>query len=437
MPGARAERALATAGLALALTGCASLPDAPEVDAPTATHEPTGIAAPMLSPTIDAPLRTHYVDVFARIRAGYGLDPVVHEHVDDQLDWLRSHPRYLERAGERAAPWLHHVVSELDRHGLPLELALLPIVESGFDPRARSHRGAAGLWQFVRGTGAAYGLDRDWWHDERSDPLEATRAAIEHLTKLHQRFDEDWLLALAAYNSGSGTVARARRRAGPDAGFFDLSLPRETRAYVPRLLAISRIVAEPTRYGVTLPALADAPAFAVVETGGQLDLGRAAELAGIDERTVRRLNPQLARFATHPEGPHRLLVPVEAEQRLRDAVAELDPTERLRWHRHQIRPGDTLSEIAQRYGIATAALRRANGIRGSRIRAGDALMVPLPTSTAARTVTYEVRRGDSYWRIADRFGVAMDDLLSWNALDTSTVLRPGQRLELRVPTTGR
>ncbi|MDZ7825721.1 MAG: transglycosylase SLT domain-containing protein [Gammaproteobacteria bacterium] len=282
-----------------------------------------------------------------------------------QLRWYASHQAYLDRVVERGRPYLHHIVAEIERRGLPMELALLPIVESAFDPFAYSHGRAAGLWQFIPGTGRMYALDQDWWHDERRDVLESTRAALDHLEDLHRTFDGDWLLALAAYNSGSGNVRRALRRnraADRPTDFFALDLPRETEAYVPKLMAIATLVADPQAHGTTLPAVADKPGFRVVETGGQVDLARAAELAGISGRELYRLNPALNRWATHPEGPHRLLVPPENASALAAGLATLAPEDRITWKRHRIRPGETLSTIAVAHHTSIDTLRRANRI---------------------------------------------------------------------------
>src|SRR5262245_45061782 len=207
---------------------------------------------------------------------------------------------------------------------MPSELALLPVVESAFDPFAESPRFASGLWQFIPSTGRSYGLDQDWWYDGRRDVIEATRAALDHLQALHEEFAGDWLLALAAYNTGAPNVKRAMersRRKGHPTDFFHLDLLPETRAYVPKLLAIARLVAEPAAFGVELPAIPDAPYFSRVEIDAQIDLGLAADRAGISREELRALNPAFRRFATAPDGPHHVLVPVPARERFERALA--------------------------------------------------------------------------------------------------------------------
>lgn len=410
------------------------------------------VAPPAIAPTVEIRTPPPPPDLWDRLRAGYALPVREHARIDAQFRWYASHPDYMRRVAHRAERYLHHIVTEIERRGLPMELALLPIVESAFDPWAYSHGRAAGLWQFIPGTGRMYALDQDWWHDERRDILESTRAALDHLEDLHRSFDGDWLLALAAYNSGSGNVRRALRRnraRGAPTDFFSLDLPRETEAYVPKLLAVSALVAAPAKHELTLPSLPDTPYFTVVDIGGQLDLARAATLAGIDDQVLYDLNPALNRWATHPEGPHRLLVPTDAADALRRGLETLPPEQRVAWQRHRIRPGESLSTIARRYAVDVSALQQANRLRGSRIRAGDALLIP--TAAAAedryamsagqrqeardahyaegRTETrHRVRSGESFWTIARRYDVPMRSLARWNGLAVRDLLQPGQEL---------
>mgnify|MGYP005848504629 CR=1 FL=1 len=448
--------------LACALcAGCAApgMPStAPDPDTRTATSSPAveTVKVPRIEPIrtrVEPQESAPEPDLWDRLRGGYALPVIDDPRVSSQLRWYASHQAYLDRVVERGRPYLHHIVAEIERRGLPMELALLPIVESAFDPFGYSHGRAAGLWQFIPSTGRMYALDQDWWHDERRDVLESTRAALDYLEDLHRTFDGDWLLALAAYNSGPGNVRHALRRnrnADRPTDFFALDLPRETEAYVPRLLAIATLVADPAAHGTTLPGVADEPGFHVVETGGQVDLARAAELAGISGRDLYRLNPALNRWATHPEGPHRLLVPPGKAPALAEGLATLAPEDRITWKRHRIRPGETLSTIAVAHNSSTDTLRRANRINGSTIRAGDALLIPVASAEAqahalsseqrrqrrddrnaegrGEPVRYRVRRGDSFWSVARRHGVDMHRLASWNGMAIRDPLRTGQEL---------
>jgi membrane-bound lytic murein transglycosylase D len=451
----RAWPALLAGGLLSACTTTAPVPPA-LVAATTADAVPVPTlerAPPAIAPRVELATPPAPPDLWDRLRAGYALPERRHARIDAQFRWYARHPDYLDRVSDRASRYLFHIVEEIERRGLPMELALLPIVESAFDPFAYSHGRAAGLWQFIPGTGRMYALDLDWWHDERRDVLESTRAALDHLEDLHRTFDGDWLLALAAYNSGSGNVRRALRRnraRGASEDFFDLDLPRETEAYVPKLLAIARLVRDPAAHDVALPTIPDAPYFAVVDTGGQVDLARAAALAELDGEVLYRLNPGLNRWATHPEGPHRLLVPLGHEDALREGLAELPEAERVAWRRHTIRPGENLSTIAARYDTEVSALQQANRLRGTRIRAGDALLIPTAAAAAERYALsedqrqarrdahyeaqgrteqrYRVRPGDSFWTIARRHDVGVEALARWNGLATRDLLQPGQEL---------
>ncbi|HSG89130.1 MAG TPA: LysM peptidoglycan-binding domain-containing protein, partial [Pseudomonadales bacterium] len=412
----------------------------------------TTVEVPAIAPTVVWTAAPVEQDLWARLRQGYGLPDPGHDRVAGELRWFARHPDYMGRVANRAERYLFHVVTEIEARGLPTELALLPIVESAYDPWAYSHGRAAGLWQFIPGTGRMYALDQDWWHDERRDVLESTRAALDHLEDLHRMFDGDWLLALAAYNSGSGNVRRALRRnreAGLPLDFFSLDLPRETEAYVPKLLAISALVGDPEAYGLTMAPMPDEPYFEVVDIGTQLDLARAATLAGVEGEELYLLNPGLNRWATHPEGPHRLLVPVGHGDDLRDGIAGLAADQRVTWERHRIRPGETLSTIAARYGTDVATLQHANRLRGSAIRAGNALLIPTasaPAETYAmsttqrqasrdarngedrRAIHHAVAPGESFWTIARRHGVDMHRLASWNGMAVRDPLPTGKDL---------
>ena len=403
-------------------------------------------AAPEAPEEVQAP-----IDLLARIRSGLTLAIGTRQRTDAQRNWYLRHPDYLDRVFRRSEPYLHHIVTEIEARGMPLELALLPIVESAFDPFAYSHGRAAGLWQIIPGTGRRFGLDQNWWYDGRRDVIESTRAALDYLEFLAARYDGDYELAVAAYNSGEGTVDRAIRRnrsRGKPTDFWSLSLPRETRSYVPKLLALADILARSHEFGLELPMIADEPRITRVETGGQIDLALAAELAGIELDTLYRLNPGFNQWATAPTGPHRLTVPVHRAEAFAAALSGLAPGERMRWQRHQVASGETLSEIAESYGVTVATLRSANNLRGTTIRAGGHLLVPTASaprdsyalSAAERLsrqqnrqrsgtrIEVEVAAGDSLWSIARRYGVSTRSLASWNGMAPRDTLSVGRTL---------
>jgi membrane-bound lytic murein transglycosylase D len=369
--------------------------------------------------------------------------------MDLALQRYADHPQQVERILTRAGHFLPFIAREVSQRGMPAEIALLPAVESGYWPFAYSPSGAAGLWQFMPATGARYGLQGNWWMDTRRDPIQSTRAALDFLGDLNTRFDGDWLLALAAYNCGPGRVARAlekNRRQGLPLDYWHLDLPRETDHYVPRLLAFARIVADPASFGVRLPEIDADAQLVVADTGGQLDLRAAARLADMDIEQLLLLNAAFNRGSTPPDGPHQLILPADRSEGFQRALAQLPEEQRIRWRRHRVRSGETLSHIAVQHGVKVADLRVANELDGSLIRAGQDLVVPLsnaplgPQQRIAAAghnrsrIKYRVRRGDSLYKIASRFNVKITDLQRWNSLD-GTLIRPGQRLSLVIDPT--
>ena len=388
----------------------------------------------------------------AQLRDSFQLDHLVeHPSVARQIAALAAqdangnHLAHLDDPGGARLDYLRYVCAQVRARGLPGELCLVPIVESGLDPHAFSPQGAGGLWQFVPGTARQFGLKVDWWADERRDPVSATAAALDYLEVLHARFG-DWLLALAAYNCGEGRMERALRRVEPT-GFFDIDVPFETRNHVAKLLAFAAIFATPAHFGVELPVGEDASAdvdFAVVGTGGQIDLSLAASTMGKSVEYLYQRNPALKRWATHPRGPHRLIVDAADKQAAIDAFEGLRGTERLRWQPVRVEANDTLGHLALRFGTDVATLRQMNGLPSTLIRTGDELLVPVQgimrrpgadiftparTSSAAYSpFVYVVRAGDSIWRIARRLGVTRKALMQANGIGARDILRIGQRL---------
>ena len=370
----------------------------------------------------------------------YQLREIQHPAIDREVQLFLARGDSLVRQLRKGEPYLYYILQEVKRRGMPGEIALLPGVESGFRPTAYSRHGAAGLWQFMPATGRYFGLKQDWWYDARRDPVASTDAALGYLQKLHKRFDGDWLLAIAAYNAGGGTVARAMRKnleRDKPVDFWSLDLPAETRQYVPRLLALARIIDHPRQYGLALPPIDNDPRFVKVEIGEQIDLKVAARLAGMTPEELLQLNAGFNRWATHPEGPHYLLLPADKAEGFTEKLATLPEDQRMRWTRYLIKPGDNLGRIARRHGITVKALMQANHLKSHRIRAGAHLMIPLsagstvaalgPTPNAKQRVHYQVRKGDSLYAIARQFGVKITDLKKWNRL-ASDRLHPGQKL---------
>ncbi|MEX0738434.1 MAG: LysM peptidoglycan-binding domain-containing protein [Pseudohongiella sp.] len=399
-------------------------------------------------------LPSHADTVWYRVSNGLQFALEHHnEQIEEEIQWFRDNPRYIAEVTERATPFIYQIVQEVERRGLPLELALLPVIESAFNPMARSSQSAAGLWQFMAPTARSLGLKRDWWYDGRHDPVASTSAALDYLELLYAQFDENWLLALAAYNAGQGNVQRAIRRnqqSGQDTDFWSLPLPGETRRHVPRLLGLAHVMADPDVFGLTLSPIPDLPYLAAYDVGSQIDLGLVAQLAELDSELVYQFNPGYLQWATHPDGPHTVWLPVDSLPVFEQNLAALGDS-RITWDRYVIQPGDTLGGIASRFGTQVSALQQTNDIVGSRIVAGDSLLIPrayragepLPSPSVVLAAAnsqpvpagqYTVRSGDSLWKIANRYRLTVAELARWNNIETDSVLRLGQRLRLEPDT---
>ena len=457
-PTPEADPAVASASASLPAADPAAPVDA---SGPTEAKALEQQPAPAPGPTQVAGLDpAQYGDLFDRIRAGFRLeDASERAAVDQQLRWYVSNPDYLQRAFGRADLYLYYIVTELERRGMPLELALLPVVESAFEPYAYSRARASGLWQFIPGTGSKYGLKQDWWYDGRRDIVESTRAALDYLQSLHDEFNGDWLLAIAAYNCGEALVERAvdmNRGAGRPVDFWDLWLPRETKAYVPKLLAMKRLVLDPEAFGLAFSPIPNQPYFARVSTQGQVNLRIAAEIAGISPEDLYELNPAFHRWATDPAGPHFVLVPVEAADVFAENITQLSADQRLGVAHYSVHRGDSLASVALKFHTSVVVLRELNDLPVGGITVGDDLRVPgamtdLPAKVVlaaarvdgrvrfrgGRAHVQVVRRGDSLWTIARRTGMNVNTLAVLNGLQPDDPLRAGQRIRLSTDSGGR
>ena len=403
-------------------------------------------------PTLQMP-----TDLWQVIRDGMTLDHHVDSsRVKSELNWYIRHPDYLNRVATRATRYMFSIVSEIKRRNLPMELALLPVVESAFDPFAYSHGRASGLWQFIPSTAKLYGLKIDYWYDGRRDVVAATDAALKYLAASHKSLNNDWLLALAAYNTGEGNVRHAMARNlrnNKPVDFFSLGLFRETSAYVPRLLAISALIARPDKYGITLKTIANEAYFETAEIGSQIDLSKAAALAEISTEELYLLNPAFNKWSTHPRGPHRLLVPINKAAVFRQNLSQLPASERIGWQHHLVVSGDNLGALALKYQTTIKAIQQINELKGSLIVVGDSLIMPVAAKSAdhyqlsesqrlkytqayakqklgVQAQKYRVRPGDSLWRIGKKFGVSTRSLAKWNGMAPTDLLRSGKQLTI-------
>ncbi len=401
----------------------------------------------------DVELQDRQIDnnIWLRIAEGLTIDVPQIRRVTTQRDWYAKHQSYLNRVADRAEPFLYFIVEEIDKRNMPMELALLPIVESAFDPFAYSHGRASGMWQFIPGTGKRFKLEQNWWYDGRRDVYASTFAALDYLEYLHKLFNGDWLHALAAYNSGEGNVRRAIRnnkKRNKPTDFWNLRLPKETKAYVPKLLALADLLKRDDEFALNWKPIANQPAIAKVDIGSQLDLALAADMAGMSIEEIYRYNPGFNRWSTAPKGPHYLILPLQKVAQFELALAATTPDERVRWLRYTIRNGDTLSTIAAKHNTTVATLRSVNRISGTGIRAGKTLLIPTSsqsensyilsadrrlaskqnTQRSGTKQTYVVKPGDSFWEISRRYGVHHRTLAKWNGMAPTDPLKVGTKL---------
>jgi membrane-bound lytic murein transglycosylase D len=401
------------------------------------------------------------IDLWQRIRRGFAMADLQTRAAQSSTRWYAAQPDYIGRMAGRANLYLFHIVEEIERRGMPTELALLPFVESAMQPEAESHAKAAGLWQFIPSTGRLYQLEQNLWRDERRDVLESTRAALDYLQKLHDDFG-DWHLALAAYNCGEGCVgraverARARKRA---TDYTSLPLPRETKGYVPKLQAIKNIVRDPAAYGIELPAIRNEPYFAVLRKTRDIDVDTAARLAEMPADEFRALNPSFNRplipaFSGTDAGQANLLLPADRAETFLANLAAYEATGQplASWTTYTVGRAETVDDIAARVGVSADHLREANRIPSRhRLAAGSTILIPrdetmvddvapeqldaalslLPERPRQRLITYRVRRGDTLTSVARRYRSSADEIAELNRL-RNRKLFVGQRLNIAV-----
>jgi len=414
-----------------------------------ADESPAATVAPSETPVAAA--IPEYPNIWAKIRDGFSMATLDSPLVERERQWFINNPEYMQRMMERARLYLYYIVDEVEKRGMPMEIALLPAIESAYKPYAYSRARAAGLWQFIPSTGRLYGLKANWWYDGRRDVQASTQAALDYLEKLYNDFDGDWHLALAAYNAGEGKVMRMikyNERKGKPTDFQDLKLKRETMHYVPKLMAMVSIVANPDKYGVQLADIPNEPYFARVETDSQVDLGVVAKLVDMPVDDLHKINPGYTRWATHPNGPHHLLVPADKKDALVEGLNNLPDDERVQWRHHIVKRGDTLHDIGRRYGVSVQALRVANNLRSNLLRRGQDLLIPIPANGDAKVirtaygksgvrdvppgepVIHRVRRGETLWSISRRYNVLVQQLTKWNLIHANDILRLGQKLKI-------
>jgi len=386
-------------------------------------------------------------DLWARIRVGFALPELDTELVQDNINWYAQRPDYTERMLERSKRYLFYIVEAVESRGMPTEIALLPMVESAFNPKAYSSAHAAGLWQFIPSTGRSYGLKQNWWVDNRRDVIAATNAALDYLQKLHGMFGS-WELALAAYNWGEGSVQRAidkNRAKGLPTDYLSLRMPKETQQYVPRLMAMKNLIQKPQDFGVDLGVVPNTPYFAQITVTQHIDVALAAKLAQTTMEEFTSLNPNYTRPVIQAHQPTTLLLPVDKAEIF---AANLENYEKplVTWQPYHAKRGEKLDAIARRHGISSSRLKEVNGIKvkRGRISGNQVLLVPgtggakLANTSFSEIKTepelrsgkiYTVRKGDTLLSIAKRNGVKAAQIKAWNNLNSNR-LALNQKLRL-------
>jgi membrane-bound lytic murein transglycosylase D len=419
--------------------------------APPIAEAPVDLGPPSPFPPSAAevlePLPPPADDLWTRIRKGYAMPDLDGPLVEKWEQWYSERPDYVARMVDRSRRYLYHIVVEVEERHMPSEIALLPMVESAYNPIALSTSRASGIWQFMPSTGSLYGLKQNFWFDSRRDVIAATDGALNYLQKLHGDFS-DWQLALAAYNWGEGNVAKAiaiNQRAGKPTDYASLKMPDETRNYLPKLQAVKNIIADPDKYGIVLADIPDAPYFAVVKTHRKMDVKRAAELAELSLDEFQYLNPHHNRPVIAGADEYTILLPIDKAE-LFAAKLDLMDQPLVSWQAYRLRPGETLPQVAAKFGMPVEALRAVNGIGArSKVPVGHTLLVPAAQPTQdtvdglshavfttvpqGRTFYYRVNRGDTLARIASRYDVSTQDIRRWNGLTQNTVTA-GQRLRI-------
>lgn len=409
--------------------------------------------------------KDHQEDLWARIKQGYAMPDAASQYTTTQEAWYASRPDYVKRMIDRSQRYLFHIVEEVQKRGMPTEIALLPMIESAFNPQANSRSRASGIWQFIPSTGKNYGLKQNWWVDNRRDVTAATNAALDYLQKLHGMFGT-WDLALAAYNAGEGTVQRAierNRRQGLPTDYQNLNLPLETRNYVPKLQAIKNIVTDPEKFGLNIGSIPNRPYFARVTTPKQIDAKLAAQLAEISFEEFSSLNPSYNRPVITSTGEkHQILLPVWAADRFAENLANYDKP-LTSWQTYNAKRGERMDHIAQKFGMNVSQLRDVNGLSSTnKLRKPQAMLVPAvyngkPLSDASevqsdsinvaemennntidqsdepsggRSLIHKVKNGETLQSLAKKYGTSTKNLMRVNHLKNAKV-KVGQSLTIQ------
>jgi membrane-bound lytic murein transglycosylase D len=427
------------------LVSCDSLHLKP---APQTTHSTAEAAWHPMVDVAHTPAQQTYDTVWDRIRDGFSLPQASNPAVDSQIRFYTSNKAYFYKVTQLSEPFLHYVASEMEANDMPMELALLPFIESSYNPTAASSANV-GMWQFGAATGRSFGLTQNNWYDGRKDVVASTDAAIRLLKKLYAKFDNDWLLAVAAYNAGDGAIQQAidkNRRAGKPIDFWSLPLNKTTQGYIPQLLALSKIVSDPNVYDFKLYPIADVPYFVKINVGSQINLVDVAQHGSVDVSLLKKLNAGYKGWLTDPTESRQLLVPVDAAATVKLKLDSLPQIASVKWQEYQVKKGDNLDAIAKKYGADANQIKTVNNLKTTNLTLGQRLQIPLsPASekssytTAEKTIAeqsvpkektdyYLVKLGDNLWSIAKSQNMSVETLTQLNNMNAKSALKPGQKL---------
>ena len=461
--------------LALCLTGCASVQKqaeissvevSPTVEATNAAPPPTlappaQMAGPFQAPIVKAKIdeiTEPPADIWVRIRQGFAMPDLENDLVKDREDWYAARPDYMVRMTERSRKYLFHIVEELERRNMPTELALLPFIESAFNPEAVSTAKAAGMWQFMPATGKYFDLKQNIFRDERRGVIESTRAALDYLQKLYVMFG-DWHLALAAYNWGEGSVGRAlakNKAAGLGLSYSELSMPNETRYYVPKLQAVKNIIAQPQNFNARLPLIQNHPYFKSVSITRDIDVKLAASFASVSMEDFKALNPSMSRPVILAAGTPEILLPWDNAARFQRRLEDHAQKPLASWTAWSVPKTMKVSEASKLVKMTETELRSVNQIpNGMQVKQGSTLLVARQGALDAdvtehladnakisfapeivlRRIMVKVQKGDTLATLASRHDVTPMNIAAWNKLKIPVALKPGQSIAILVPTT--
>ncbi|MGE6450237.1 LysM peptidoglycan-binding domain-containing protein [Pseudoalteromonas tetraodonis] len=405
--------------LVLILSGCETTPEQPPSQ-PDIKANPN-IVVKEKNENIEqiAPLSPQKLDdVWQRIRAQLTFANSSHPDVQQRIAWYLSHPNYMDEISRRAEPYLYYIVTEVEKRNLPIELALMPLIESDFDASAYSHKHASGLWQLTPAIAKYFKVQISSWYDGRQDVIDSTRAALDFMEYLHRRFDGDWYHAIAAYNLGEGRVLRAisnNKKQGKPTDFFNLKLPKQTSQYVPKLLAAAQLLKSQK---MAFPTISNSPTIAVLPIDDAVILDNQKQW-----QQLEFLNHGVIRFPAIIDAPH-IVVPVAEQTQFKDMLANLDSNDYSQWQHYTVKRGDSLSVIAKRYKVGISQLKAFNDLKSNTIRIGQKLVLPQLADTQ---IEHQVKSGDSLWKISSHYKVSITKLKQWNNL-SSDHLKIGKKL---------